>query len=178
MSNSTCVDIAGSNGYRCSFAICGTRLGGDTRRLRNIALGRRVYRVVVPKSVHQNVRLSLIGDTYLTLTRNLELTVGILQLLHYIVFKMESQLDLQRVIQFPPHRFNGLEHMFVVGLGRLSYADPPEWNDNTCKLLSETCAGSKLPKSVALSHRLSELARDLLEHIIDGPEVDTIWGMV
>lgn len=93
--------------------------------------------------------------------KNLDLVVGILQLLHYIVFKMGAQLDLQRVIQFPPHRFNGLEHMFVVGLGRLSYADPPEWNDNTCKLLCETC---------------TELARDLLEQFINGPEVDTIWA--
>ncbi|PVF94043.1 hypothetical protein CPB86DRAFT_818295 [Serendipita vermifera] len=86
---------------------------------------------------------------------------GILQLLHYIIFKDQAGMNLQRKLQYPPSKFNGLEHMFVVGLGRLSYADPPETQNKEAKELAESNA---------------ELARDLLEHVVDGQEVDVIWG--
>jgi hypothetical protein len=58
---------------------------------------------------------------------------GTLRLLHYLVFKGGSQVNLQQKIQYPPPKMNGLEHMFVVGLGRLSYADPPEWQSKAAK---------------------------------------------
>ncbi|KIM29680.1 hypothetical protein M408DRAFT_22563 [Serendipita vermifera MAFF 305830] len=83
-----------------------------------------------------------------------------LRLLHYIVFQSEPQVNLQQRIQYPPPKMNDLEHMFVVGLGRLSYADPPEWSSKPAKDALENAAG---------------LARELLESVVDGPEVDAIW---
>jgi hypothetical protein len=66
---------------------------------------------------------------------------GSLQLLHYLIFRGDLESDLQRKLQYPPPRFNGLEHMFVIGLGRLSYADPPEWENKAAKELAESSAG-------------------------------------
>lgn len=37
---------------------------------------------------------------------------------------------------------NDLEHMFVVGLGRLSYADPPEWSSKPAKESLENASGA------------------------------------
>jgi hypothetical protein len=49
-------------------------------------------------------------------------------------------VDLQKKIQYPPPKMNGLEHMFVVGLGRLSYADPPEWQSKIAREALENSA--------------------------------------
>jgi hypothetical protein len=65
---------------------------------------------------------------------------GTLRLLHYLVFRGGPQVDLQKKIQYPPPKMNGLEHMFVVGLGRLSYADPPEWQSKTAREALENSA--------------------------------------
>ncbi|KAG8834473.1 hypothetical protein FRC17_008529 [Serendipita sp. 399] len=91
----------------------------------------------------------------------LQIIFGILQLLHYIIFKPEVEVNIQQVIQRPPLKFNGLDHMFVVALGRLSYAETPEWNDVECGALGESIA---------------DMARDVLEEVISGPEVDIIWA--
>ena len=44
---------------------------------------------------------------------------------------------------------NDLEHMFVVGLGRLSYADPPEWVSKPAKEALENASGELHPMSSA-----------------------------
>lgn len=67
--------------------------------------------------------------------------------------------------------------MFVIGLGRLSYADPPEWHNQTAKELAESSAGTSWATILKLLTELvPELARDLLEQVVEGPEVDTIWA--
>lgn len=58
-------------------------------------------------------------------------------LLHQLVFASVSgdsaggddiNIDLrQKLYHAPPQMFNGLAHMFIVMISRLSYADPPEW---------------------------------------------------
>ena len=55
-----------------------------------------------------------------------------LALLHKLVLPSEEQdeaeFDFRQKLYHAPHvSFNGLAHMFVVMIGRLSYADPPEW---------------------------------------------------
>ena len=61
-----------------------------------------------------------------------------LYLLHRLVFLNESDsnssdelttdFDLRYKLHTPPLAvFNGLPHMFTVMIGRLSYADPPDW---------------------------------------------------
>ncbi|KAG8843201.1 hypothetical protein FRB91_003543 [Serendipita sp. 411] len=92
---------------------------------------------------------------------HLQIISGILQLLHYMIFRPEVNADIQRVLQSPLPKFSGLEHMFVIALGRLSYAEPPDWNDPECATLGESVA---------------EMARDILEDVVSGPEVDTIWA--
>lgn len=107
----------------------------------------------------------------------LQIMQGSLQLLHFVVFKSDSPVDLQSKLQYSPQQFNGAEHMFVVALGRLSYADPPELYNKVAKGPFEKCAGGifVFPKNV-IDLNSAELARDLLEDVVDGPEVDTIWG--
>jgi hypothetical protein len=93
--------------------------------------------------------LSCVGildwPSYLTEHRSvLQIMQGSLQLLHYLIFREDLENDLQRKLQQPPPRFKGIEHMFVIGLGRLSYADPPEWENKAAKELAESSAGALL----------------------------------
>ncbi|KAH7108178.1 hypothetical protein BKA62DRAFT_11612 [Auriculariales sp. MPI-PUGE-AT-0066] len=55
----------------------------------------------------------------------------------------------------------GLDYLFTASIGRLAYADPPESLDE------EIQEGLK---------KLVEFARDLLELVVDGPEMDDIYG--
>lgn len=56
-----------------------------------------------------------------------------LMLLHYLVFSPEQGLNLRHKLHHAPHRqFNGVSHMFVVTLGRLSFADPPDVENLGC----------------------------------------------
>ena len=56
-----------------------------------------------------------------------------LQLLHRLILgPFESHgvqdFDFRQKLYYAPHvAFNGLAHMFIVMIGRLSYGDPPEW---------------------------------------------------
>ncbi|KAG8915091.1 hypothetical protein FRC01_003796 [Tulasnella sp. 417] len=59
-----------------------------------------------------------------------------------------------------PVQFNGLHHLFILTFGRLSYADPPDW-------LS--------PELKDVVTKTAEFARDLLESVVEGPELDNIW---
>ncbi|KAG8911913.1 hypothetical protein FRC01_005408 [Tulasnella sp. 417] len=59
-----------------------------------------------------------------------------------------------------PVQFNGLHHLFILTFGRLSYADPPDW-------LS--------PELKDVVTKMAEFARDLLESVVEGPELDNIW---
>lgn len=61
-----------------------------------------------------------------------------LDLLHQLLFPdvpvskesddLNTDFDLRYKLHTAPHVvFNGLAHMFTVMIGRLSYADPPDW---------------------------------------------------
>jgi len=82
-------------------------------------------------------------------------------LLHHLIFTSVSFLNLRQKLYVPQHRiFHGLLHVFVVTFGRLSYGEAPEWIDRQGRidLIS-----------------LTDMARDILDHIIDGPEADRTW---
>lgn len=49
-------------------------------------------------------------------------------LLNYLVFGTDPTTNLRQKLHHAPHRsFNGITYMFIVTLGYLSYADPPDW---------------------------------------------------
>ncbi|EJU04305.1 hypothetical protein DACRYDRAFT_48318, partial [Dacryopinax primogenitus] len=57
---------------------------------------------------------------------------------------------------------NGVTHAFLLGIGRLSYADPPEWLD---------------PENVKRVTDMRDQARDLFEQVIEDPlEGDSVWA--
>ncbi|KAL5523772.1 hypothetical protein ACEPAG_7945 [Sanghuangporus baumii] len=69
--------------------------------------------------------------------------------------------DLRQKLFYVQHSmFNGLPHMFIVTIGRLSYADPPDWLNGELQTEIE---------------KLTEPARDLMDLIVEGPESDNIW---
>ncbi|KAF5380404.1 hypothetical protein D9615_004498 [Tricholomella constricta] len=82
-------------------------------------------------------------------------------LLHHLVFTTVPVLNLRQKLHSPYHRlFHGLLHMFIVTFGRLSYGEAPEWIDRQGRidLVSST-----------------DMARDILDHVVDGPEADRTW---
>ncbi|KAJ7901938.1 hypothetical protein B0H14DRAFT_1261278 [Mycena olivaceomarginata] len=82
-------------------------------------------------------------------------------LLHHLVFSLEPNFNLRHRLHCAPSRtFNGITHMSIVTFGRLSCADPPEWIDPAQKVELEA---------------MSEMAQDLLDLVVDGPEADSIW---
>ncbi|KAJ6587023.1 hypothetical protein DFH09DRAFT_1142331 [Mycena vulgaris] len=98
-------------------------------------------------------------ETIVRIIRTLNQT---LFFLHHLVFGLEPNFNLrQRLLYAPSRTFNGITHMFIVTFGRLSCADPPEWIDLAQKLELEAT---------------SEMAQDLLDLVVDGPEGDSIWA--
>ncbi|KAG2146479.1 uncharacterized protein EDB93DRAFT_477741 [Suillus bovinus] len=82
-------------------------------------------------------------------------------LLHHLMFKAEAPLRLRERLEHAPRHYNGLVHLFVVTMGRLSFADVPEWVQEEDKQDLERVAG---------------LAKDLLELLMDVPQMDAIWA--
>lgn len=82
-------------------------------------------------------------------------------LLHHLMFKAGAPLRLRERLECAPRHFNGLVHIFVVTMGRLSFADVPEWVQEEDKQDLERVAG---------------LAKDLLELLMDAPQMDAIWA--
>lgn len=81
-------------------------------------------------------------------------------------------------MQAPLPLYIGAVDMFIVGLGRLSYSDVPDWIDGQAKETLERCSGMCSPSNVRRGlTRNPELARDLIECHFQGPEMDAIWGM-
>ncbi|KAG6903020.1 hypothetical protein C0995_007453 [Termitomyces sp. Mi166 len=106
-------------------------------------------------------------DEELTSASSEEVTMAIqtlnqaLFLLHHFVFTSVSFINLRQKLHAPYHRiFNGLMHMFIVTFGRLSYGEAPEWihRQGRIDLVSST-----------------DMARDILDHVVDGPEADRTW---
>ncbi|KLO18422.1 hypothetical protein SCHPADRAFT_899814 [Schizopora paradoxa] len=98
-----------------------------------------------------------------------------LRLLHLLVFTKQPSssptqsqattnqtYNLRYALYHAPHvHFNGVVHMFMVMIGRLSYADAPEWLNQALQTKIE---------------RLTDPARDLMELVIDGPEIEDFWA--
>ncbi|KAJ2928313.1 hypothetical protein H1R20_g8785, partial [Candolleomyces eurysporus] len=81
--------------------------------------------------------------------------------MHYLMFSAENALNLRHKLQqAPPRPFNNILQVFIVAFGRLSYAEAPDWLDDDAR--------NKL-------EQLVDMARDILELVVDGPEGDEIW---
>ncbi len=65
-------------------------------------------------------------------------------LLYYMVFTPDptAPYDLSRKLRSVRHRhFNGIQHMFTVTMGRLTFADSPAWLTETQRIQFETTIG-------------------------------------
>ncbi|KAJ3849048.1 hypothetical protein EV368DRAFT_85937 [Lentinula lateritia] len=85
-----------------------------------------------------------------------------IHLLHYLVFSVDPEVGLKLKLQHASSRpFNGVTHMFIITFGRLSYAPIPDW--------------IKSDREYELS-AIRDMARDLLDLVVDGPECDNIYA--
>lgn len=62
----------------------------------------------------------------------------------------------------PPRHFNGIGHQFVVALGRLSFAEPPDEVSGSDRMLLE---------------QLADPARDVMDLVVAGPESESVWSL-
>ena len=85
-------------------------------------------------------------------------------LLHYVVFRTpKGPASLRARLQAaPPRHFNGIGHQFVVALGRLSFAEPPD----------EVSAQDR-----AWLEQLADPARDVMDLVMAGPESESVWSL-
>jgi hypothetical protein len=88
---------------------------------------------------------------------------GIL-LLHYVIFgTSKGPANLRGRLQAaPPRHFNGIGHQFVVALGRVSFAEPPD----------EVSASDRM-----LLEQLAEPSRDVMDLVVAGPESESVWSL-
>ncbi|KAL7281033.1 hypothetical protein ACG7TL_004335 [Trametes sanguinea] len=103
-----------------------------------------------------------VADTELV-TWTVQMATRTVLLLHHLMTNADSsRINLRQKLMFPPKRFcNALWHMFTVSLGRISYAFPPGWAgmENAMRL-----------------DQICDLAKDVLEVAVDGPELESIWA--
>ncbi|KAG7098668.1 hypothetical protein E1B28_000582 [Marasmius oreades] len=86
-----------------------------------------------------------------------------LSLLHHIVFNATPSVNLpDKFLRAHPRAFNGINHNFIVAFGRLSYAAAPDWVD---------------VEERRMMTGMIEMATELLELVVDGPEGDGVWLM-
>jgi hypothetical protein len=85
-------------------------------------------------------------------------------LLHYVVFRTpKGPASLRARLQAaPPRHFNGIGHQFVVALGRLSFAEPPDEVSVSDRVLLE---------------QLADPARDVMDLVVAGPESESVWSL-
>jgi hypothetical protein len=85
-------------------------------------------------------------------------------LLHYVIFRIPNgPASLRARLQAaPPRHFNGIGHQFVVALGRLSYAEPPDEVSGSDRMLLE---------------QLADPARDVMDLVVAGPESESVWSL-
>ncbi|KAK0461160.1 uncharacterized protein EV420DRAFT_1640655 [Desarmillaria tabescens] len=98
------------------------------------------------------------ADLTLTVVRLMNHT---LYLLHNIVSSDPTAMNLrQKLLRAPPRHFNGIMHMFTLTFGRLSYSPLPDW--------------MPVPAQLELNI-MSEMARDMVELVLDQPEDEAVW---
>jgi len=85
-------------------------------------------------------------------------------LLHYVIFRSrKGPANLRGRLQAaPPRHFNGIGHQFVVALGRLSFAEPPDEVSVSDRILLE---------------QLADTARDVMDLVVAGPESESVWSL-
>jgi hypothetical protein len=85
-------------------------------------------------------------------------------LLHFVIFHIPNgPASLRARLQAaPPRHFNGIGHQFVVALGRLSYAEPPDEVSGSDRMLLE---------------QLADPARDVMDLVVAGPESESVWSL-
>jgi hypothetical protein len=85
-------------------------------------------------------------------------------LLHYVIFRTpKGPASLRARLQAaPPRHFNGIGHQFVVALGRLSFAEPPDEVSVSDRVLLE---------------QLADPARDVMDLVVAGPESESVWSL-
>ncbi|KAK0195516.1 hypothetical protein F5146DRAFT_1174204 [Armillaria mellea] len=106
----------------------------------------------------EDVKYTSSADLTLTIVR---LMNHALYLLHNIVSRDPTAINLrQKLLRAPPRHFNGIMHMFTLTFGRLSYSPLPEW--------MPVLAQNEL-------NIMSEMARDMVELVLDQPEDEAIW---
>ncbi|KAH8079442.1 hypothetical protein BXZ70DRAFT_961002 [Cristinia sonorae] len=91
----------------------------------------------------------------------LDLTTRTISLLYILVCSQSPKVNLNEKLQTNHRIFNGIQHVFHVTFGRFTFADPPEWLDEGGRIQVE---------------QLTEMARELLEIVVEGPELDMIWA--
>jgi hypothetical protein len=70
-------------------------------------------------------------------------------LLHFLAFGPASSTNVvEKTMQAPLPLYIGAFDMFIVGLGRLSYGDAPDWIDVQAKETLERCSGMYPPSGV------------------------------
>jgi hypothetical protein len=114
------------------------------------------------------------------LCRTVRTLIQTLNLLYHLVFASDPTFNLRhKLLQAAQLRpFNGLTHMFIVTLGRLSYADCPDWLGSNSKVDLEQAAGNVLVSTHVQADTTvpSETARELLDLVVEGPELDSVWA--
>ncbi|KAG8993624.1 hypothetical protein FRB94_010519 [Tulasnella sp. JGI-2019a] len=101
------------------------------------------------------------GESQLRLIRNIYLTAHLLwTIVNPSVPVVNLRTKLQHAAAVDPLQFNGLLNVFIVSLGRLSFADPPEYVS---------------PQARDALLQAAELSRDLLDAVVEGPDGDSIW---
>jgi len=85
-------------------------------------------------------------------------------LLHYVVFRTpKGPTSLRARLQAaPPRHFNGIGHQFVVALGRLSFAEPPD---------------DVSTQDRGWLEQLVDPARDVMDLVMAGPESESVWSL-
>ncbi|KAH8074199.1 hypothetical protein BXZ70DRAFT_963846 [Cristinia sonorae] len=91
----------------------------------------------------------------------LDLTTRTISLLYILVCSQSPKVNLNEKLQTNHRIFNGIQHVFHVTFGRFTFADAPEWLDEGGRIQLE---------------QLTKMARELLEIVVEGPELDMIWA--
>lgn len=97
--------------------------------------------------------------------RHIRLLCQALYSVHHLVTGSRDIVDLRtKLYNTPPRCFpgaRGMKHIVTLTLGRLSYADPPDWIP---------------PEPKAELLMMAEIAQDLMGLVMEGPEADALWA--
>ncbi|KAG9316713.1 hypothetical protein JVU11DRAFT_2773 [Chiua virens] len=94
-------------------------------------------------------------------TRSVQLINHAMLLLYILVVGEDTTVDLrERLLRAPAKTYQGLMQFFIMTFGRLSYANPPYWLE-----------GKDRQRLVDVT----DIAKVLLERVVQGPELDLIW---